>query len=144
MAILLFVGAEADDTALALAGAALIHNEGIVPQGEATLHTAAQIPLRVAAIAVEHQLNGGVGVADKVKTMEGQAVVRADGKFLPGQSAHLIHPGLHLIPIGFIDPADGDGVIVGANVLPLGNIEGLEETVNHNAQRNGCKGEKYP
>ena len=61
MAVLALMDAEGDHSAVTSSTAALIRQKYAPAQGKAPLHTAAEIPLRVPPIAVEHELDGGAG-----------------------------------------------------------------------------------
>ena len=104
-----FPDAEGDGSALTAAAAPLIHDQGASAQGEAPVHTAGQVPLRVAPITVEHQLDGGAGGIFVVFSVEGQSVEGCDGQLLLGQAPGPFDPVGHLLPEGGIFLAVGEG-----------------------------------
>ena len=71
VAILTFIDTKGDHITFTAAAGTLIYDQGAALQCKATLDTAAQIPIGIATITVEHQLNGGAGGILVVFTPQG-------------------------------------------------------------------------
>ena len=147
-AVPVLVDAEADHAALTAAAAPLVHDEGAAPQGEAALDTSGQIPLRVAPVAVEHQLDHGVRGIFIVFCREPQTVEGPDLIGLPGHGPGFPGPGDHLVPEGIVDGAlrGLDGVI--RSRPPLGGEKGHAEAdiadAQHRQRQKGGDAAKDP
>ena len=85
--------AKRDNISVTAAATPMLYKQRIVSAGKAPLYTAAHIPVGVAPITVQHQLNGCAGKTLIVFTLEIQSVKAANGKFLTGKSFYLLLPG---------------------------------------------------
>ena len=95
-----------------LFGAISIVGDAVNNLSDAGTQIISLISFRIAAVAVEHQLNGGAGGIFKILAPKGQAVVRGDGHLCVWQGTLLLYPAYHVLAVWLVDLPVGDAVFL--------------------------------